>query len=121
MMIRKSVLKARLEKKLALLDQKEADYLMLWPAYKNEMIGWEERYLETLKSATSEKDWQTKYNAICVFMRPASPQRPYGLDEKRKQIQRNLAILDALDGDTIEVGARKTGRNFTLEKPAFLR
>lgn len=119
MQIKKVVIQKRIQDKLNKIEIAEKEYEALFIGYRDGLIAADKIWLENLKKTTTWKEYD-------VMPRVNNPDRPYtkeydyytkeyDLRDKKKQLIKNLAILEALEGDVIEVEKLKTGKNFTID------
>lgn len=110
MQVKKSILKTRLQHKLNEILKAKKACDATFPKYRKAYLKFLEDLKKQLLKATSYKE----YEAMEILDRPDKPQLPYHWQDTTKRIQRNLALLDAVDGDVVEVEKLQTGRNYSL-------
>jgi hypothetical protein len=115
MLMKKDVLINRIQKKLETIAKHEQEYEDSFAGWHKEKLAYEEAYLAATKAATSWDDFNDRIRTL-----PPQPEKPYNhnyfQDEKKKKLRRNLEVLKALEGDTIEVAQLKLSRNFGFEE-----
>lgn len=112
MQIKKAVLKARVQRRINELNKEKAEYEAKLPAYMKALVKYHKALLAQVEKAGDS------YEAYNKMPRVDAPQKPvlyYRWSDNMRAANRNIAILDALDGDLIEVGKLKGGRDFQLD------
>jgi hypothetical protein len=110
MQIKKEVIRKRLLKKIAALELEEKKYDERWPKYQKELLEYYQYQITVVKKSKSQK----QYNASKNKNMPSPPYMPYERGESLRRAKRNLAILEAIDGDVIDVEQLRTGKNFSI-------
>lgn len=112
MQMKKSVLIARVQKRLDALVAREEEHMASLPKYMEEL----EAYYAALAAQVKEANGDLEvYRKLPDIKRPHAPELPYRHHDEVKAAKRNMAILEALEGDLIEVEKLRTGKNFSLE------
>jgi hypothetical protein len=110
--MKKSVLIARVQKRLNALAAKEKEYKDSLPKYMEELASYYTALAAQVKEANGDVE---VYRNLPNIQKPYAPELPYRHHDQVKAAERNMVILEALDGDIIEVEKLRTGKNFSLE------
>lgn len=111
MQLKKGVVRKRLQAQLDRLEARKREYEDSFAAYKALRVAETRQYAEALQQAES---WHDFHRVERPYTYPPSFDERY-YEDQRKRVMRNMAILDALEGETIDIVAFKTGRGINLE------
>lgn len=112
MLVKKEVIRKRLEAQLGRIAKKREDHVARFPSFKEEAIQELEHRLELVRGATN---WSSYYMAAVSNAPYAASLDEFTLRHREQQIKRSLAMLEAIEGDSIEITALKTSRGVTFE------
>jgi len=109
--IKKQVLIDRVQRRIDKLDAQKSEHEGKLSEYLKALAAY---YEACAKQAREAKDY-AGYKETLEVKCPSFPAPQWYWEDNMKAAKRNMGILQALEGDVIEVDKLKTGKNFTLE------
>jgi hypothetical protein len=119
MLIKKEVMVKRLQKKLEKIAERRKENANLFHIYLKNQLDWHLNYYrptleKAVKDNVSSFEWDQIGNRL-----PEQPQRGYydesDIEHDEKKVKQNLAILDAIASEEIEIDKFKTSRTWGFE------
>jgi hypothetical protein len=110
MEVKKSVLRARLQRALDKLVKEKADYDKLFKTYKANYVKYLAALQKQMRTINTWEEFDKRPRIECAYR----PCIRYQWGEAVNRIKRNTAFLEALEGDVLDVESLRTGKNFSL-------
>jgi len=113
MQVKKDVIRKRFEAQLKRIAQHRIDREKSFPGHKKKYIKGLQEEVIRRRPARNWKEW----HSIPSADRPREPYfyDEYALADRERRVKRNMEILEAIEGDMIDVVVVKTSTGLTLE------
>jgi len=110
MLVKKSVLLARLQNSLEKFEKERIAHEKTFARYKVKYLDYLQKLSDVLGAATTYQEWDASERVN----QPARPQLAYQNGENIRRVKRNMRLLDLLEDDAVEIEKLQTGRNYSL-------
>lgn len=104
--IKKELILKNLRKKLEGWEQKRIAFENSWPEYQQQLREYVKKYSEQVEAATSFNDWSERLNSTktSIYYMPRQPEMHWGYREAVRKIPTQIAAVEAIEGDFVELG-----------------